>query len=88
MDFVGRRGIKEFRAPEALQLILADRDREPLICPSCGNGSIERTPKRRLPKNRAQTYRQVTLKCGKCGRQAVYIPPQVTQPSERELIGS
>jgi ribosomal protein S27AE len=59
-----------------------------LICPSCGNGSIERTPKRRLPKNRAQTYRQVTLKCGKCGRQAVYIPPQVTQPSERELIGS
>lgn len=88
VDFVGRRGIKEFRAPEALQLILADRDREPLVCPSCGNSGIERSPKRRLPKARALSHRQVTLRCGKCGRQAVYIPQNVTQPSERELIGS
>lgn len=83
---MGRRGVKEYRASEALQLILADRDREDLICPSCGNESIDRTPKRRLPKNRRASYRQVTLKCGKCGRQAVYIPRNVTQPSHKELI--
>lgn len=88
MEHVGRRGIKEYRANEALQLILADRDRERLICPSCGNGSIERTPKRRLPRSRSQTYRQVTLRCAKCGRQAVYVPRDVTQPSEKELVAS
>ncbi|KPK02690.1 MAG: hypothetical protein AMS20_11740 [Gemmatimonas sp. SG8_28] len=88
MEHVGRRGIKEYRAAEALQLILADRDREPLNCPSCGNGSIERTPKRRIPRSRSQTYRHVTLRCGKCGRQAVYVPRDVTQPSEKELVGS
>ena len=83
---MGRRGIKEYRASEALQLILADRDREPLICPSCGNGDIDRSPKRRLPKNRFDAHRQVTLKCAKCGRQAAYVPRNVTQPSHRELI--
>lgn len=83
---MGRRGVKEYRASEALQLILADRDREQLICPSCGNADIDRTPKRRLPKSRGASYRQVTLKCGKCGRQAVYVPRNVTQPSHKELI--
>ncbi len=84
---MGRRGIKEYRAAEALQLILADRDREQLSCPSCGNKVIERTPRRRLPKNRFKTHRQVTLKCVKCGRQAVYVPRNVTQPSDKELVG-
>src|SRR5258708_34261779 len=28
----GRRGIKEFRAPEALALIASDRDHRPLVC--------------------------------------------------------
>lgn len=83
---MGRRGIKEYRAAEALQLILADRDREELACPSCGNGRIERIPKRRLPKSRRDSHRRVTLKCGKCGRQAVYVPPSVTQPSDSELL--
>ena len=83
---MGRRGIKEYRASEALQLILADRDREDLACPSCGNGNIERVPKRRLPKSRWDSHRRVTLKCGKCGRQAVYVPRNVTQPSDRELL--
>ena len=43
---MGRRAIKEYRAAEALQLILADRDRERLACPSCGHPAIERTPGR------------------------------------------
>lgn len=82
---MGRRGIKEYRAAEALQLILADRDREQLICPSCGNKRIDRTPKRRLPKSRWNSHRQVSLRCTKCGRQAVYVPANVTQPSYNEL---
>ncbi len=86
LDTVGRRGVKEYRAAEALQLILADRDREPLACPSCGHRTIQRTPRRRLPKDRRESHRQVTLKCSKCGRQAVYVPRNVTQPSHKELI--
>ncbi len=84
---MGRRGIKEYRAAEALELILADRDREPLACPSCGAKQIERTPKRRVPKARRQTHRQVTLRCAKCGRQAAYVPRNVTQPSHQEFAG-
>ena len=83
---MGRRGIKEYRAAEALQLILADRDRGTLACPSCGHRTIERTPKRRLAKSR-DSYRQVTLRCSKCGRHAVYVPQKVTQPSDSALIG-
>jgi predicted RNA-binding Zn-ribbon protein involved in translation (DUF1610 family) len=82
---VGRRGIKEYRAPEALQLILADRDRQALVCPSCGADAIDRIPKRRLRGDRWQAHRQVTLRCTSCGRQAVYVPKAVTQPSEVEL---
>ena len=43
---VGRRGIKEYRAPEALILIAADRDQKPLVCPSCGSLAVERVPER------------------------------------------
>jgi predicted RNA-binding Zn-ribbon protein involved in translation (DUF1610 family) len=82
---VGRRGIKEYRAPEALQLILADRDRERLACPSCGHATIERTPRRRMLSPRQSEYRHVTLRCAKCGRQAVYVPRNVTQPSHPEM---
>src|SRR5579884_2784675 len=35
-EAVGRRGVKEYRAPEALALIAADREHVPLVCPSCG----------------------------------------------------
>jgi predicted RNA-binding Zn-ribbon protein involved in translation (DUF1610 family) len=83
---VGRRGIKEYRAHEALQLILADRDHEPLSCPSCGHKTITRTPRRRLTPTWRDPYRHVTLKCGKCGRQAVYVPRNVTQPSDTQLL--
>src|SRR5256712_8755835 len=46
-EVVGRRGIKEYRAPEALALIAADREHVPLVCPSCGTRSIVRSPRRR-----------------------------------------
>ncbi len=82
---MGRRGVKEYRAPEALQLILADRDRQDLVCPSCGSEDIVRTPKRRVRKVRWEADRQVTLHCTNCGRHAAYVPKAVTQPSEVEL---
>ena len=81
---MGRRTTKEYRAPEALQLILADRDQERLVCPSCGHKAIERTPRRRYGSAR-DGYRHVTLRCAKCGRQAAYVPRNVTQPSHPEL---
>jgi predicted RNA-binding Zn-ribbon protein involved in translation (DUF1610 family) len=86
---VGRRGVKEYRPHETLQLILADRDRDPLACPSCGNRKIQRTPRRRLA-SAAQTdpYGRVILKCTKCGRQAFYVPTMVTQPSDSQLLKS
>jgi predicted RNA-binding Zn-ribbon protein involved in translation (DUF1610 family) len=65
-----------------LQLIIADRDRQPLVCPSCGDQSISRTPRRRISGPRWEADRQVTLKCAGCGRQAVYVPKALTQPSE------
>ena len=43
---VGRRGVKEFRAAEALALIAADRDHKVLVCPTCASATIERNPKR------------------------------------------
>lgn len=85
---MGRRGIKEYRAHEALQLILADRDKEPLCCPSCGNRRIERTPRKRLAIASRDPYRHVTLRCVKCGRQAAYVPRNVTQPSDAQLLTS
>lgn len=68
---VGRRGIKEYRAPEALILIAADRDRHPLICPSCGSPEVERTPARESVDDAPGG--RVTLHCNGCSRSAVYI---------------
>lgn len=66
---MGRRGIKEYRAPEALILIAADRDRKPLVCPSCGSADIQRTPRR----GSDDPAGRVTLTCAACSRSAVYI---------------
>ena len=66
---MGRRGIKEYRAPEALILIAADRDRKVLVCPSCGSPEIERTPSRAS----AEPSGRFTLVCAACQRSAVYI---------------
>jgi len=74
---VGRRGIKEYRAPEALALIAADREHVPLVCPSCGTRSIVRSPRRRgvrvLAAPERVTLERVTLTCQSCGRHASYI---------------
>jgi RNase P subunit RPR2 len=76
---VGRRGIKEYRAPEALLLISADRDLQPLVCPTCQTTTIQRTPRRigdpSIPSGR------VTLSCGECGRTAVYIDRALSRDS-------
>lgn len=68
---MGRRGIKEYRAAEALSLIAADRDHQILVCPSCGSDDIDRIPKRDLRPN-AHDQGKITLHCTACGRSAVY----------------
>jgi len=75
-EAVGRRGIKEYRAPEALALIAADREHIPLVCPSCGTRSIQRVPRRRGVRGRlviAPQSERITLTCHSCGRHASYI---------------
>lgn len=69
---MGRRGIKEYRAPEALALIAADREHIPLVCPSCGTRSIVRAPRRRGLQGAALARERVTLTCQSCGRHASY----------------
>ena len=70
---VGRRGIKEYRAPEALALIAADREHTHLVCPSCGTRSIQRVPRRRSHGGAPLVSERVTLTCQTCGRHASYI---------------
>jgi len=79
---VGRRGIKEYRAPEALILIAADRDQKPLVCPSCSSSEVERTPIRSSSDD-AQGGR-VTLHCAACGRTAAYIARTLSRSSMPE----
>jgi hypothetical protein len=76
---VGRRGIKEYRAPEALILIAADRDQKPLVCPSCGSVDVERVPERSSAED-AQGGR-VTLHCTACSRSAAYIARTLNRSS-------
>ena len=73
---MGRRGIKEYRAPEALILIAADRDHKPLVCPSCGAAEVQRTPIRALGED--PQGGRVTLHCNACSRSAVYIARTVS----------
>ena len=68
---MGRRGIKEYRAPEALILIAADRDQKPLVCPSCGSVDVERVPGRSSSEDAPGG--RVTLHCTACSRSAAYI---------------
>ena len=79
---MGRRGIKEYRAPEALILIAADRDQKPLVCPSCNSPQVERTPTRSSSED-AQGGR-VTLHCSACGRTAAYIARTLSRSSYPE----
>jgi len=79
---VGRRGIKEYRAPEALILIAADRDQKPLVCPSCNSSEVDRIPIRSSSED-AQGGR-VTLHCSACGRTAAYIARTLSRASYPE----
>ena len=67
---MGRRGTKEYRAPEALILIAADRDHKSLVCPSCSSPDVERHPPRDADDH---PQGKITLHCAACGRNAVYI---------------
>jgi transposase-like protein len=67
--------VKEYRAPEALILIAADRDQKPLVCPSCNSADVERTPMRTADDLQGG---RVTLHCNTCGRTAAYIPRAVS----------
>ncbi|HET9151006.1 MAG TPA: hypothetical protein VFN83_04765 [Gemmatimonadales bacterium] len=51
-------------------MIALDRDRKPLVCPSCDATDIIRTPARGSAED---TAGRVTLSCRNCGRSAVYL---------------
>ena len=72
---MGRRGIKEYRAPDALALIAADREHAPLVCPTCGTRSIQRVPRRHTPRpgDRPSGPERISLTCRECGRHAYYL---------------
>lgn len=66
---MGRRGVKEYRAPEALILIALDREGKPLVCPSCTSTDIARVPRR----EDEEAAGRVTMTCKACGRHASYL---------------
>lgn len=70
---MSRRGIKEYRAPEALALIAADREHAPLVCPSCSARTIHRVPRRRSARGGSAASPRISLTCRTCGRHAFYI---------------
>lgn len=82
---MGRRGIKEYRAPEALALIAADRGHVPLVCPSCGTRSIVRVPRRRGAKATSLAPERITLTCHGCGRHASYIERGPEAPRDETM---
>ena len=68
---MSRRHVKEFRPDEALSLIIADREGKSLRCPSCGGGTVLRTPIR--PGDGPRVAGRVSLECPACGRLVAYI---------------
>ena len=83
---MGRRGIKEYRAPEALALISADRDHQPLVCPSCGTRTIQRSPRRRvLRAGELFTPERISLRCAGCSRHAFYITRGLEVPRDATM---
>jgi predicted RNA-binding Zn-ribbon protein involved in translation (DUF1610 family) len=82
---VGRRGIKEYRAPEALALIAADREHIPLVCPSCGTRSIVRSPRRRGDRGLSAASERITLTCHSCGRHASYLERGQEPPRDQTM---
>ena len=84
---MGRRGIKEYRASEALGLIAADREHQPLTCPSCGARAIQRVPRRRpvRPEDPPRVGERISLTCGECGRHASYIEGGTLPPRDATM---
>ena len=82
---MGRRGIKEYRAPEALALIAADRAHEPLVCPSCGTRSIQRSPRRRALQPGELLAERISLTCAGCSRHAFYITRGMDAPRDATM---
>jgi len=83
---VGRRGIKEYRAPEALALIAADRAHLPLVCPSCGTRTIQRSPRRHpLRPGELLTAERISLTCAACSRHAFYIARGMELPRDATM---
>jgi uncharacterized Zn finger protein len=74
--------VKEYRAPEALILIAADREHRMLVCPSCGSPDVERTPTRGSEDD--SPAGRVTLHCSACGRTAAYIARTLSRSSYPE----
>ena len=85
---MGRRGVKEYRAPEALSLIAADRAHQPLVCPSCGTRTIQRSPRRRggafKPADLLVPER-ISLTCAACSRHAFYITRELESPRDATM---
>ena len=84
---MGRRGVKEYRPPEVLALIAADREHSPLVCPSCGARAILRVPRRRsyrLIVGRPSGER-ISLTCRGCGRHAAYVESRMVPDSDPTL---
>ena len=83
---MSRRGIKEYRAPEALALIAADRAHEPLVCPSCGTRSIQRSPRRRPSRlGDIMIPERISLTCAGCSRHAYYITRGMELPRDATM---
>ena len=83
---MGRRGIKEYRAPEALALIAADRAHEPLVCPSCGTRTIQRSPRRRvLRAGELFIPERISLTCAGCTRHAFYLTRGMELPRDATM---
>ncbi|HEY7684597.1 MAG TPA: hypothetical protein VH833_00695 [Gemmatimonadales bacterium] len=78
---MSRRGVKEYRPPEVLTLIAADRDHSPLVCPSCGARAILRVPRRRSLRLAPEqpSGERISLTCRECGRHAAYVASR-TEP--------
>lgn len=86
---MGRRGVKEYRASEALAIIAADREHQPLICPSCGakGSAIQRVPRRHpvRPEDPPRIGERISLTCSKCGRHASYIEGGTLPPRDATM---
>ena len=82
---MGRRGIKEYRAPEALALIAADREHVPLVCPSCGTRSIVRAPRRRGSRAGAVPLAQIEVDAARPEPQGFTLTGQGPDHAEYQL---